>query len=76
MEKLNDFFAAQLNAPEDFTLLDFYAYGLTPSNTGLKDASYYKGIDKVVERFSDDEGNFDENAFNQFYDSARRAYNE
>lgn len=76
MDKINDFFAAQLNAPDNFTLLDFYAYGLTPDNTSLKDADYYKGIDKVVERFSDADGKFDENKFNQFYESSRRAYNE
>ena len=76
MEKINDFFAAQLNAPDNFTLLDFYAYGLTPSNTALRDADYYKGIDQVVKKFSDSDGNFNEDLFMQFYDSARRSYNE
>lgn len=76
MEKQNDFLAAQLNAPDNFTLLDFYANGLTPDNTGLRDKDYYKNIQQVKDTFTDSNGNFNETAFDQFYDSTRRAYNE
>lgn len=75
MNKPNDFLAAQINAPEDFTLADFYAYNITPDNTDLKPKDYYKDIPKVKELFSKN-GEFDEDAFNQFYDSAQRSYNE
>lgn len=75
MNKPNDFLAAQINAPEDFTLADFYAYGITPDNTDLKSKDYYREIPKVKEMFSNN-GEFDEDAFSQFYDSAQRAYNE
>lgn len=76
MEKQNDFLAAQLNAPDNFTLLDFYANGLTPSNTGLRDKDFYKDIKQVQEYFTNSDGEFDNAAFDQFYDSTRRSYNE
>ena len=75
MNKPNDFLAAQLQAPDNFTLADFYAYGITPDNTVLYDKDYYKNIPKVVDTFTKD-GKFDENAFNSFYDSALRSYND
>lgn len=76
MEKQNDFLAAQLNAPDNFTLMDFYTYGLTPDNTGLKDKDYYKDIKQVQEAFTNSSGDFDDVAFDQFYESARRSYND
>jgi hypothetical protein len=76
MEKQNDFLAAQLNAPDNFTLVDFYAHGLTPDNTGLKDKDYYKSIKQVQEQFSNNDGTFNDVAFDQFYDSVRRSYND
>lgn len=75
MNKPNDFFAAQLQAPENFTLADFYAYDITPENTTLYGKDYYKNIPKVVDTFTKD-GKFDDQAFDSFYDSVLRSYND
>lgn len=56
--------------------LTLYSNGITPDNTGLKDKDYYKNIPQVQKRFFDTNGEFNEVAFNQFYDSAARAYQE
>lgn len=76
MNKPNDFLAANLNAPENFTLSDFYVYGLTPDNTGLKDKDSYKNIKQVQNKFKKDNGEFDDAAFDAFYDSVSRSYND
>ena len=75
INKTNDWFAAQMNAPVGVTTSDFYANGITPDNTGLHDRDYYKNIPQVQEAFNKD-GKFDETAYNQFYDSAIRSYND
>lgn len=54
---------------------DFYANGITPENTGIHDRDYYKNIPQVQEQFSRD-GKFNDSAYNQFYDSALRTYND
>ena len=76
MNKPNDFLAANLNAPDNFTLSDFYTYGLTPDNTGLKSKDSYKQIKQVQDAFKDDRGNFNDAAFDSFYDSVSRLYND
>lgn len=76
MNKPNDFLAANLNAPDNFTLSDFYTYGLTPDNTGLKPKDSYKQIKQVQDAFKDDRGNFNDAAFDSFYDSVSRLYND
>lgn len=74
--KKNDYLALNLNLentglnPEDLR-----AYNITPDNTGLEDADYYKNIPQVVQRFSKD-GQFDEDAFNDFYKSVKRSYSK
>lgn len=74
--KKNDYLALNLNLentglnPEDLR-----AYNITPDNTGLEEADYYKNIPQVVQRFSKD-GQFDENAFNEFYKSVKRSYSK
>lgn len=52
-----------------------YGNGITPENTELKDEDYYKNIPQVVNSFTKN-GEFDEAAYKQFYDSALRSYNE
>jgi hypothetical protein len=52
-----------------------YGNGITPENTELKDEDYYKNIPQVVNNFTKN-GEFDETAYKQFYDSALRSYNE
>lgn len=72
----NDWIAVQLNAPQDVTVADIFASGINASNTGIKDPDYYKNIPQVQNQFSNENGEFDEKAFNQFYESALRSYNE
>lgn len=73
--KINDWVAAQMNAPVGVSSADFYANGITPENTEIHSRDYYKNIPQVQEAFSKN-GELDEVAFNQFYDSALRTYNE
>lgn len=74
MAKQNDWFAANLNQP-DFGLDDMFASGITPDNTILRDRDYYKDIKQVKETFTDKSGNFNEDAFNAYYDGLSRSYN-
>lgn len=54
-----------------------YSNGITPDTTGMQDEDYYKNIPQVQERFKNkNTGEFDDNAFKQFYNSALRSYNE
>ena len=76
MNKPNDFLAASLNAPQDFTLTDYYTHGLTPDNTELKDRDYYKDIPQVQKTFTKNDGTFDDVKFNAYYDSVKRTYND
>jgi hypothetical protein len=64
-----------MNAPVGVTSTDFYANGITPENTEIHSRDYYKNIPQVQEAFSKN-GQFDEVAYSQFYDSALRTYNE
>ena len=81
--KNNDWVAVMMNVESNNNIqlgnnpnLTLYSNGITPDNTGLKDKDYYKNIPQVQKRFSDTDGEFNEIAFNQFYDSAARAYQE
>lgn len=73
--KPNDYFAASLNRP-DLGLDQLFAVGLTPENTGLKDREYYKNIKQVQDKFTDSTGQFNEQAYNNYYEALQRSYNE
>lgn len=75
MNRENDWFAANLNQP-DFGFDQMFASGITPDNTTLKDKEFYKGIKQVQNKFTDKSGKFDDDAFNDYYDSLKRSYNE
>ena len=76
MNKKNDWFAANLNRPE-YGLDDMFAAGLTPENTGLQNKDYYKSLDPVKKVFTDSTTQkFNDDAYNAFYDSVSRSYNE
>lgn len=76
-DRKNDWFATLLNIEDkpEITENVLYANGITPDNTGIKDRDYYKNVPQVQERFTKD-GKFDESAYNQYYDSALRSYNQ
>lgn len=75
MQKQNDWFATRMFQPE-FTLVDFYANGITPDNSDLKPKEDYKDIPEVQEFFKDDSGKFNEKEFNKFYDTTLALYNQ
>jgi len=75
MNKQNDWFAANLNQP-DFGLDEMFASGITPDNTTLRDKDYYKNIKQVQNKFTDSSGKFNEDAYNDYYDSLKRSYNQ
>lgn len=52
-----------------------YSNGITPDTTTLKDKEYYKNVPQVVNAFTED-NKFNNDAFEQFYDSALRSFNE
>jgi hypothetical protein len=53
-----------------------YSSGIIPENTGIQEKDYYKDIPQVQDAFRGKDGKIDEVAFNQFYDSALRSYQE
>lgn len=74
MEKQNDLFATLLYQP-NLSLEDLNSLNITPDNTGLKSKDDYKNIKDVQKFFTNDEGNFDEKAYSNFYDSVLGVYN-
>lgn len=70
----NDWIATLMyNQPS--SLDEVVAHGITPENTDIKSADYYKNNKTVQETFQKD-GKFDEDTFNTFYDSALSMYNQ
>lgn len=62
----NDWFATSLlnnNATPDQLIVS----GITPENSVMQSPEFYKSKAKVREKFTKDDGSFDENAFNKFY---------
>ena len=53
---------------------NFRDVGLTADNTGLLDKNTYRNSKFVQEMFKDENGKFNEVAFNQKYDSAAFTY--
>lgn len=74
MAKTKDIFL-NIAANPNMTLEDLVSVGLTSENTVLLDRAQYASSEKVQEMFKDDEGNFNEQAFNTFYDIAAQSYN-
>ena len=74
MSRPNDWFATLMyNNPSSFE--EIVANGITPDNSSIKSADYYKEQPAVQEAFSKD-GKFDEETFNNFYTSALNMYNQ
>lgn len=76
MAKENDWFAANLGNP-DFSPEDFKSIGgLSIDNTQFLSREEYKNKPKVKEIFTDENGKFDENKFNNFYNAQVQKWNE
>ena len=76
MSKKNDWIAINLNSDENLSIDSLFAYGINPNNTGLQSEDYYKSIKQVQDAFSDQNGMFDDKKFHDFYESAKRSYND
>lgn len=74
MNKQNDFLAI-LKFQPNISLEALANAGITPDNTGMKSKEEYKEMPKVVEAFSEN-GNFNEKAFDSFYDQSLILYNK
>ena len=70
MAKQNDWIVANLNNP-DFSSQDFMEVGgMNVDNTQLLDRDFYRNNKFIQEQFTNNEGVFNEDAFNKFYDEA------
>lgn len=74
MTKTKDLFLNIVTNP-NMTLQDLVSVGITSENTMLLDRAQYASNEKIQNMFRDEEGNFDENKFNEWYDIAEQSYN-
>ena len=75
MVKQHDWVATLFFQP-DKSLEDIVNLGVTPETASIKDRSHYREIPQIQEAFKNEQGNFDENKFNNFYQSALMLYNQ
>lgn len=61
---------------QNFSYDDLISAGLNSNNTELKDKDTYRNSEKVQEMFKNDSGQFDEQKFNNFYNTASSFYNQ
>ena len=71
--KPNDIFVATLNNPSA-TTSDLMTLNLSPENTGLLSKDSYKKSKYVSDRFTNEDGKFDEVSFDNFYKQAATHY--
>lgn len=72
--KANDWMVAMVNNPT-FDVANFEEVGLTPDNTSIGSKQEYRKSDFIAEKFTDQDGKFDETTFNNYYDAALKSYN-
>lgn len=60
---------------DNVTMGDIMANGITPDNSTIKDRDFYKDKKEIRERFTDENGVFNEGNYDDFYDSALAMYN-
>lgn len=75
IKKDNDWFASLIFNP-NLNTEGFREQGLNESNTELKPKDYYQTNDEVVKVFKKEDGSFDQNKFDKFYDVALNTYNK
>lgn len=71
--KANDWVVALVDNPT-FGLQNFKDVGLSADNTVLQDKNTYRNSQYIQDRFQDNNGKFDETAFNKFYNNAASLY--
>ena len=75
MEKDKDLFLDMLENP-NLTLEDMVSVGHSAESTRFLDKSAYENSQKVRAKFTDAEGNFKQDEFNTWYDTAAKAYQQ
>ena len=75
VKKPNDWLVVNALNPNS-SLQDFKTMAVQPENTGLEDQTYYKDLPAVKNMFKDKKGAFDEKAFDMFYGSLVKSYND
>lgn len=61
-------------ANPSFSLADFNSVGVTADNTYLKSPEYYKNNPFIQQKYTKDDGRFDDKRFNQDYQSAQLGF--
>lgn len=74
MNKQYDWFATRIFQPE-LSIDELFDQGITPENTGFKTRDDYRNMASVRDQFRTEDGGFDEDAFNDAYNSSREMYN-
>lgn len=74
-QKKNDWLATLFFSPNK-TPQDLANLGITTDNSSLLDKEYYKKVPQIQEAFKDKSGNFDDNKFDQYYQTALKLYND
>ena len=69
-----DWFAARVKNP-DLTISDFKRIGITPDTAEFKSREEYENLPQVRDAFRSEDGEFDKETFNKFYDNALLLYN-
>lgn len=72
--KEKDWLVANLNNP-DFSYSQFKEAGLTMDNTQLLSKQEYKNSKYIQDKFTDENGKFNEVAFDKVYDTVSKTYN-
>ena len=72
MNKKNDMMLNVVANP-NFSIADFNAVGLTAENTSLQSRDYYKNNPFIRDKYTKEDGRFDDKAFNADYQSAQLA---
>jgi hypothetical protein len=69
-----DWFASWVKNP-DLTINDFKKLGITPDTAEFKSKEDYENLPQVKEAFKLEDGEFDKETFDKFYDNALLLYN-
>lgn len=72
---MNDFFATTLLNP-DKSLSELMDHGINPSNTSLKSKEDYVNVPQVQQAFKKQDGTFDEDSYNKYYEGVLHVYNQ
>ena len=76
MERKENDLMLNITANPNFTIQDFATVGLNIENTSLQDKEQYRNHPIIQEKFTDDNGNFNDFEFTNTYNKALINFNE